>query len=112
MTGAGMTSSAEVLCLPGLERPERPTGFMEQEATAHIAALRAAGRIDDGHRLLVAMILSQARSADIGMGKIAGSHAAKLMFEAMDQLPPLTPDTGSDEWAQVVAALSPEADPE
>lgn len=108
MTATDQADPAAVLPLPGLERPARPVGFMESEAQAHIDALRAAGRIGDSHRLLVALVLSQARSADIGMGKIAGSHAAKLLAEAMEKLPPLEDDAEDDAWAAVVAALAPE----
>lgn len=104
--------AAEVPTLPGLELPTARSGPMTQletEARAHIEALRDAGRLGAGHRLLVALVLDLARTVGIGSstGKAAGvAMASRQLLDAMAQLPALEPETGSDEWGQVVAALS------
>lgn len=109
MTSQAVQPPADVLPLPGLST-SRPVGTLEREARAHVDRLAAAGRLDVGDGLLVALILQLARSADLGLGKIAGVQAAKQLFECMDQLPPLAPPAEADEWGQVVAALAPAAD--
>ena len=112
MTAADQAAGAgaDVLPLPGLpEVANRPVGSLEREARAHVSALIDADRLKPGHRLLVAMILQTARSADLSVGKIAGVQAAKLVFEAMEKLPDLEPAETSDAFGQIIDALAPAA---
>lgn len=112
MTEVVPIRAAAIPTLPGLELPAARSGpvtQLESEARAHIDALRAAGRLNEGHRLLVALVLDLARTVGIGAvtGKAAGvAMASRQLLDAMAQLPALVDEVSSDEWAQVLAALS------
>lgn len=104
--------AGELVPLPGLTLDSLRTiqTPIEREAVAQLEALNRAGVLNEGHRLVVALILDLCRTIGIGAatGRAAGTAmAARQLLDAMDKLPPLVPEHDPhDDWADVVRALS------
>lgn len=96
--------------LPGLNLPQHtlPTTALEREALTLVRELDEAGRLNAGHRLIVALVIDLARAVGMSSarGQAAGAAmASKQLMEAMAQLPLLVDAVASDEWSELVAAL-------
>lgn len=87
-----------------------PKGVLRTAAETTIAAKRAAGLLDDGHDLTVALILELASAVDRGLtwGKVsvATTTLAKELREAMASLPSPEVAGAGGAWEQIVAELS------
>lgn len=101
------SQAAQVLPLD-LPAQHLATTELEREAQSLIRELAEAGRLNSGHRLLVALVIDLARAVGMSSarGQAAGAAmASKQLMEAMAQLPELVDQVGSDDWGDLVAAL-------
>lgn len=112
-----MTAPADQAALPGLDlvghgAGDRSAPALERLALGYVARLQDDGRLaEPADQLIAAMVVDLARAVGMSAraGKAAGAAmAGRQLLDAIEALRASTaPVAGADEWAEVVAALSP-----